>query len=521
MLKLFLTSRRPHKDPKFPVPISRLGGCITTLAGVTQHDIQPSPPTDNKATMKSVINLREQTGLTAAKSRTSYHWPEWVTFVGKLAEEGYIEHNPLGDGDLDAKYSNKIRTACLNFARHRFDFIRYFSSKDLKAMVTPGCPSLDRKVVNSGKRLRAHLGIDERSVCRSCFFREICKRAYVKPLEDEDALTVDVMRILLTYGFYSITKPVEHKPCLNKEVEESARRLITEMVEYRLLKADSDSCNPSPGWSSSIRQILIPQRKDQNSIPIRHGDWICPKCSFINFARNIKCLSCNGLSEERLKNLGEHQDHLPLKKGDWLCDKCHFLNFAKNTRCLQCKEMPPKRALNPGEWECDSCNFINFRKNMICLKCDYRRLKTSKAASYSTRLLNGDGSYSADYETCHSLEETGHGYFVRQGQSLDAGRWKLCDDEKKGGDSLNPLRENCMVSKSPILRGQYVLSRDVHEYERRRRRRKDGTTSKSNQVKAVPDVKNINIMADTTTLECSELADDDNVSSWFRRRRKS
>lgn len=27
-----------------------------------------------------------------------------------------------------------------------------------------GCPSVDRKVVNSGKRLRAHVGIDEGDV---------------------------------------------------------------------------------------------------------------------------------------------------------------------------------------------------------------------------------------------------------------------------------------------------------------------------------------------------------------------
>lgn len=28
-----------------------------------------------------------------------------------------------------------------------------------------GCPSTDRKVVNSGKRLRAHVSIDEGNVC--------------------------------------------------------------------------------------------------------------------------------------------------------------------------------------------------------------------------------------------------------------------------------------------------------------------------------------------------------------------
>jgi len=32
-------------------------------------------------------------------------------------------------------------------------------------MAGAGCPSLDRKVVNSGKRLRAHVGIDEGDVC--------------------------------------------------------------------------------------------------------------------------------------------------------------------------------------------------------------------------------------------------------------------------------------------------------------------------------------------------------------------
>ncbi|KAK7849046.1 zinc finger protein var3 [Quercus suber] len=84
---------------------------------------------------------------------------------------------------------------------------------------------------------------------------------------------------------------------------------------------------------------------------MKRGDWLCPKCDFLNFAKNIKCLRCDGLFQERLRQLHEDQDHLPLKKGDWICDKCNFLNFAKNTRCLQCKEKPPKRQLNMGEWE--------------------------------------------------------------------------------------------------------------------------------------------------------------------------
>lgn len=42
---------------------------------------------------------------------------------------------------------------------------RYLSKKDIKVIAGCGCPSTDRKVVNSGKRLRAYVGIDEGNVC--------------------------------------------------------------------------------------------------------------------------------------------------------------------------------------------------------------------------------------------------------------------------------------------------------------------------------------------------------------------
>lgn len=42
--------------------------------------------------------------------------------------------------------------------------IRYFSRRDIHIVAGAGCPSLDRKVVNSGKRLRVHVGIDEGDV---------------------------------------------------------------------------------------------------------------------------------------------------------------------------------------------------------------------------------------------------------------------------------------------------------------------------------------------------------------------
>ncbi|KAL4564405.1 hypothetical protein LXL04_028469 [Taraxacum kok-saghyz] len=49
--------------------------------------------------------------------------------------------------------------------RFNFDFFRftfnYFTRGDIHAVAGSGCPSIDRKVVNSGKRLREYIGIDE------------------------------------------------------------------------------------------------------------------------------------------------------------------------------------------------------------------------------------------------------------------------------------------------------------------------------------------------------------------------
>lgn len=99
----------------------------------------------------------------------------------------------------------------------------------------------------------------------------------MRPLEDQTARTVDVIRVLLTYGLDPITGSIENKLCFNKELEESARRLMKQMTEFSLQKADPDSCYSSPGQHSSVCENFIKQRKEQSSNPIKQGDWICPK----------------------------------------------------------------------------------------------------------------------------------------------------------------------------------------------------------------------------------------------------
>ncbi|XP_061354772.1 uncharacterized protein LOC133299329 [Gastrolobium bilobum] len=393
----------------------------------------------------------------------SHPWPEWVDFMKCLFNRGYFdfaEGNPFLNGHLGAKESNVIRTACLNFGRDQFDLLRFLSQKDIGVTVAFGCPSLDRKVINSGKRLRAHAGIDEGNVCSSCDLRGDCERAFVKAREDEGGRTVDVMRIILTYGLDPLIGSAENKPCQTKKVKESVRRLLKEIVEHSTEKENSNFPDTTKVVIGQDHPNL--QDKGKIDVPMKQGDWLCPKCNFMNFARNIKCLRCDSLFEERIKQLQEDNNLLPLKKGDWICNICNFLNFAKNTRCLQCKEKPPKRHLNPGEWECDSCNYINFRRNMVCLKCDHRRPRVSNASNSSLQPQRQDEDRQKNRFTFvgHQGDSSDKSPMVseRKNWDRDSHMWRFVEDGVENHKCLNKSNDPSQVIDFPIAGGKTNLS---------------------------------------------------------------
>ncbi|TKY69247.1 Zinc finger protein VAR3 [Spatholobus suberectus] len=405
------------------------------------------------------VDKEEETAL-----RISHPWPEWVQLMKCLLRKGHFHHaegNPFRNADLDPKDCNAIRTACLNFGRDHFHILRFLSRKDIGVAVALGCPSLDRKVVNSGKRLRAYVGIDEGNVCSSCNLRGDCERAFVKAREDEGGRTVDVMRIILTYGLDPIIGSVENKPCLTKRVEESVRRLLKEIVEHSTKEENS---NFSDSTEVFIRHVH-PNQQDKGKIDVpmmKQGDWLCPKCNFMNFARNIRCLRCDSLFEERIKQLKEDNNHLPLKKGDWICNKCNFLNFAKNTRCLQCKEKPSNRHLNPGEWECDSCNYLNFRRNMVCLKCDHRRPIVSKASNSSLQPRQEDIHHYKNSKfafVAHQGDRSDETpmVFERKNRNRDSHMWRFVEDRNEN-HSLNKSNDPSGFIDFPIVGGKTHLS---------------------------------------------------------------
>ncbi|KAL4580622.1 hypothetical protein LXL04_016822 [Taraxacum kok-saghyz] len=85
--------------------------------------------------------------------------------------------------------------------RFNFDFFRftfsYFTRGDIHAVAGSGCPSIDWKVVNSGKRLRAYIGIDEGNLDR---FNDLSTRSSNSPIQNEKLVqgvpSVDIGKFL-------------------------------------------------------------------------------------------------------------------------------------------------------------------------------------------------------------------------------------------------------------------------------------------------------------------------------------
>ncbi|OEL19052.1 Zinc finger protein VAR3, chloroplastic [Dichanthelium oligosanthes] len=495
-----------HSAPPRPDPrLAFLRSELDDLDLSPSHKPPPLPPPSEQcqATEEPRNGLARVGGAPAAVD-IAHPWPEWVALMELLLRRGHVDPSAFAAGSPSSKDANAVRTACLRFGRERPELIRHISRWDIQVALRCGCPSIDRKVVNSGKRLRAYVGLDEGEVCSQCNLRGSCERAYVKARKEEVGRTVDVMRILLTYGLDVITGNVENRACLNKTVKESIKSLLNEVVEV-------DSRGPG---SSTVKSA---QRKGQSALPMKQGDWNCPKCDFLNFAKNIKCLRCDGEFQERYQLLHEDQEHLPLKKGDWICKRCNFLNFAKNTRCLQCHEKPTNRLLNPGEWECVSCNYVNFKRNAFCLKCCWKRPKS----------LNSQDSIGSRHDSEHSRNPNIS--FVQDGiqskklqipqknaplSDEDSDFWSADDegDDNKANDMLW-LQKDCKFLESfPIVGGKTATSQDPlarEKWKDEMSRRNKGPSTKEPEEHNRP-------FRPVCLPRSMELVDsDDDIASWF------
>ncbi|XP_022886194.1 zinc finger protein VAR3, chloroplastic isoform X1 [Olea europaea var. sylvestris] len=389
---------------------------------------------DSESTIISANSIEPELSV---NSNHQYHpWPEWVHFVDRLKTKGYLIESAAvtppstvvsedGGGMDRAAYTEMglLKDACLRFGRDRFDIFKSLSTEDIQAVVDKGCPNLFRKAVNSAKRLRAYLKLDEGDVCGACNLRGSCDKAYVLVNDSEGAArTVDIIRILLLYALDPLVISGGEKPPGRELIDLSARKLLSKMMEL-------SETPPDPELSKPV--VIASQKKKQSSdsvvdersrnvemkrgdwmctkcnfmnfarhvrcfkcgeggpksvlgddVEIKKGDWICSECNFINFSRNIRCLKCKAEGPNRVS-----VDDAEMKKGDWNCTQCDFMNFASNRKCLRCQEPRPKRQLNPGEWECPDCDFLNYRRNVVCKKCNHDRPKESGTRNFSLGMI--------------------------------------------------------------------------------------------------------------------------------------
>ncbi|KAL6534719.1 hypothetical protein OROGR_013394 [Orobanche gracilis] len=310
----FLFFPRPPLRPPFILPHRRL----SSLSVAPLRFLALSSPSKIKIAIPQLVssfhsqptNTVRTIQYSAAQHQQNHPWPEWTNFLNVLStgqglpapenhgippDDAFVVYEKLSDDFVRAA------AACIAFARARPSLLGLLSRRDIEAVVSNGTPFLFKSALGTARRMRAFLETDGRNV-----------------LELDKAYTIDLMKYILSYTSNPIISS-ERKGLYSRGlVDSSIRNLLHELGTV---------CSGVPtGYVPASRQTQNP------------------------FGQNIE-----------------------MKRGDWICRKCNFMNFAKNMKCLECDEARSKKQLNGGEWECPQCNFFNYGRNLVCLRCDCRR----------------------------------------------------------------------------------------------------------------------------------------------------
>lgn len=125
------------------------------------------------------------------------------------------------------------------------------------------------------------------------------------------------------------------------------------------------------------------------------GDWNCPACGDLQFARNTACRRCgaaNPLGDlmAAASSARAPAPNAELRPGDWICPRCNDHVFARNEACRRCSTPRPSSAemaaqagsssrggggkgdsnMKPGDWRCPSCKDMQFARNSVCRMCN-------------------------------------------------------------------------------------------------------------------------------------------------------
>lgn len=111
--------------------------------------------------------------------------------------------------------------------------------------------------------------------------RNSCERAYLLTNKEDEARTLDVMRLLLTFGFDPVDGSVINKSLLKqKSVKTVVRKLLHEVVKLSSVPIDPNL--PPPVIKKPPPKVKQPppppkRRIGRDDVEMKKGDWLCPK----------------------------------------------------------------------------------------------------------------------------------------------------------------------------------------------------------------------------------------------------
>ncbi|XVF42659.1 hypothetical protein PTKIN_Ptkin01aG0382400 [Pterospermum kingtungense] len=247
---------------------------------------------------------------------------------------------------------------------------------------------------------------------------------------------VDLMRFLLSFAS-NVTASLERSNLCNRElVESSVRHLLGKLAKL----SDSTPVSNYSGY-------------EQTQLPDRYGQT--PR----SFGQNVE-----------------------MKRGDWICPRCNFMNFARNVKCLECEEARPKRQLTGREWECPQCDFFNYGRNTVCLRCDCKLPgEISPGGTYSGPGLtysNGISSNKADTDRMLAAnEEKAQRWFSKVSQ-LDSTSDMSSAIADEDFPEIMPLRKG--VNRFVVSTRKTPLERRLADAQYRRNMDNDGIPEHNN-----------------------------------------
>ncbi|XP_002988223.2 uncharacterized protein LOC9636623 [Selaginella moellendorffii] len=265
-------------------------------------------------------------------------WPEWVSFIQHLKKTSHLK-STMDKVDNAMSMEEKIKAAAMSFCSTHENVLQRLSQDDLMVFGAFGCPNTDRRIVNSGKRLRKYLNLTESDVCKFCSHSNICSRASCESTPSAvPAESSDILWLLLQFGFDAVSDHSEKRP-LPEDVEKTTRSILQQLV-----------------FLAENPHAVVERQQEMEKTAVQPGNWRCTRCKLLNFSGNKFCRGCS--------------TPCGLRTGEWKCFKCNQKNLARSLVCDDCSAPRPPKELRWGDWECPNCQGVNFARNKECFRCN-------------------------------------------------------------------------------------------------------------------------------------------------------